>query len=298
MEHLRKRLNEESIRYEEHTALAPRSTFRIGGTARLGIFPDTKQALVRALTLLCECEIPYFVIGKGSNVVFSDDGYAGAVVFTDSAAKIERRENTLYAESGASLTALSQAARDASLAGLAFAHGIPGTVGGAVTMNAGAFGGQVSDVCVSSEYFDASSGKIGCLDAAAHTFGYRTSVYSTHPQYTVLSAAFALAPGDREEILRSMQQHLAHRKKTQPLMYPSAGSVFKRPVGDYAGRLIEASGLKGYTVGGARVSEQHAGFIINLGDAKASDVRSLVEQIQARVLRDHGVALECEIRFL
>ncbi len=298
MELLQKRLNEQAIRYSENTLLAPHASFRIGGAARLCVYPNSRDALLRALTLLCEHGVRFAVIGKGSNVVFSDAGYDGAVVFTDSAAKLEHRGNTLFAEAGVTLTALSQAAREAALSGLAFAYGIPGTVGGGVAMNAGAFGGQISDVCAGSEYFDASSGKVGRLDAAEHAFGYRTSVYLCNPQYTLLSAAFMLVPGTREEISRTMQEHLAHRKKTQPLMYPSAGSVFKRPAGDYAGRLIETSGLKGYTVGGAQVSEQHAGFIVNRGGATAEDVRILVEHIQARVLRDHGVELECEIQFL
>lgn len=298
MEKLQKELALRKIATESSCPLSNHSTFRIGGTARLGVFPRTRRELIEALSLLRNAAVPFWVIGRGSNVVFPDEGFCGAVVFTPVSGGVTVDGTTVYADAGVSLTALSAAARDASLTGLEFAYGIPGTLGGAVYMNAGAFGGSMADVCASSDYYDLDSGKTGTLSGEAQAFGYRTSVYEKNSRYVVLGATLSLNSGDREQIEGSMAQIMERRKSTQPLEYPSAGSVFKRPEGHFAGKLIEDCGLKGTRVGGAEVSQKHAGFIVNRGGATARDVRELVELIRCTVLDKYGVVLECEIKFL
>jgi UDP-N-acetylmuramate dehydrogenase len=181
---------------------------------------------------------------------------------------------------------------------LEFAHGIPGTLGGAIYMNAGAYGGSMDEVCVATECYDLDSGRICTFRGAQQAFGYRTSVFEQRGRYVILGAELSLKVGDPSRISAQMRDYWERRKASQPLEFPSAGSVFKRPEGHFAGKLIEDCGLKGLTVGGAQVSEKHAGFIINRGSATCEDVKRLVEQIQAVVLERTGVTLECEIRFL
>ncbi len=298
MERMRQELAAQGIRTQVDCPLSKHSTFRIGGKAELGVFPQSEAELVSVLQYVCDSALPYLVIGKGSNVVFSDSGFAGAVLFTEGVKGISVEGREIRAAAGETLTALSQTARDASLSGLVFAYGIPGTVGGAVFMNAGAFGGEMSDVCVKTAYFDTKTGKCGELTGQAHAFGYRTSFYEQNPHLVILSATCSLHAGEREEIGAQMEAYAEQRRTKQPLQYPSAGSTFKRPVGHFAGKLIEDCGLKGVSVGGAQVSEKHAGFLINRGGATAADVRELTELIQSRVFERFGVRLECEIRFL
>ena len=298
MERLYRALEQHGIDYEPNSPLARRSTFRIGGVADIAVFAHTREELTCALSLLREAAIPYTVVGRGSNVVFPDEGIRGAVVFTPATDGIRIEGTTVYADAGVSLTALAQAACKASLTGLEFAYGIPGTLGGAVYMNAGAFGGEMRDVCVSSEYYDRTSGEIGRMVGDAQAFGHRTSVYAERERYVVLGAMLSLKQGESAEIEKTMNGYMERRKSTQPLEYPSAGSVFKRPVGHFAGKLIEDCGLKGTRVGGAEVSVKHAGFIVNRGGATAHDVHALVSLIQRTVLEAYGVALECEIKFL
>ena len=181
---------------------------------------------------------------------------------------------------------------------MAFAHGIPGTLGGAVLMNAGAYGGCMEQVVVSSSYYDRASGEIRTLCGEEHGFGVRKSVYQTLPSAVILEATLRLEKGDPEEILAQMRELAAKRRSTQPLEFPSAGSVFKRPVGHYAGKLIEDCGLKGFAIGGAQVSEKHAGFIVNIGGATARDVNELVRIIQQEVAEKTGYRLECELKQL
>ena len=230
--------------------------------------------------------------------MFPDGRYSGVMVFTGRWQQITRQESCFYASAGVSLYTLSVAARDASLGGAEFAYGIPGTLGGAVLMNAGAFGGCMADICLRSEYFDAQTGETGFFAGAEQAFANRTSIYEKHPRYTVLGAELALTPDNKAAITARMEDYMARRRSTQPLEFPSAGSVFKRPVGHFAGKLIEDCGLKGVSVGGAQVSQKHAGFIINRGGATASDVKALVDLIRNRVLSQTGVELECEIRFI
>lgn len=298
MEKLLAQLQNAAVRAERSVSLARYSSFRIGGDADLAVFPRSREELLTALTLLRASGLPMLVIGKGSNVVFSDDGFRGVVLFTSEFRSIRIDGNLLEADAGATLAAVANEARRASLTGLEFAHGIPGTLGGAVFMNAGAYGGCMADVCAASEYFDLESGAVGVLSGEAQAFDVRQSAYQHYPLRVILGARLSLEHGEETAILEKMTEFSERRRSTQPLEYPSAGSVFKRPAGHFAGKLIEDCGLKGTAIGGAEVSVKHAGFIVNRGGATAEDVRRLVELIRQTVLRETGVELECEIRFL
>ena len=298
MERLRCLLQQENIAFEDHCLLSRHSSFRIGGPAVLAVFPSTREDLLTVLSELSSRGLRHTVIGNGSNVLFSDAGYDGAVVFTGGWKETVRTDTELYASAGVSLLSLSRTALDASLSGLEFAYGIPGTLGGAVLMNAGAYGGEIASVCVESEYFDAEMQTVSSFVGNEQKFGYRTNIYEKQPRYTVLGARLFLKNDTRDAIASRMEDYLGRRKSKQPLELPNAGSVFKRPDGYFAGKLIEDCGLKGYRIGGAEVSDKHAGFIVNCGGATAADVRALIEYIRLRVLSVFGVELECEIRFV
>lgn len=298
MEQLRHILRETGADVRADHPLSKHSSFRIGGSAALACFPKNKTEMLAVLQAVKRFGVCYAVIGNASNVVFDDKGFDGVVIFTGQWKELTVKENRICASAGVSLLSVSAVARDLSLTGAEFAYGIPGTLGGAVFMNAGAFGGCMADICVRSEFFDSESETVGFFEGTAQEFSNRTSIYEKQPRYTVLGAELVLIPDEKGAINARMEDFLARRKKTQPLEYPSAGSVFKRPEGHFAGKLIEDCGLKGVRVGGAEVSEKHAGFIVNRGGATSADVRELVELIRDRVLRDTGVFLECEIRFL
>ena len=294
-------LTDNSISFSTDEALSLHSTFKVGGGADLFVTPSDRDSLVKAIKELAENDIKFFVIGKGSNVLFDDDGYRGAVISTEKLNRSCVDGERLYAECGASFTNLSVLAEKNSLSGLEFAYGIPGSVGGAVFMNAGAYGGEVSDVLEFSEildYSDLNPLNIFAIDASAHELGYRDSVLRHNPKWLHLSSCFKLKKGDRVEIRETMEDFMSRRKDKQPLEFPSAGSTFKRPSGHFTGALVEASGLKGYCVGGAQVSEKHAGFIINRGGATCADILSLIEHVKETVLKDHGVSLECEVIYV
>ena len=298
MEQMMKELQMNGIEWELNCPLSKHSTLRIGGGADIALFPHSTEELCRALAFLRARDIPTLVIGNGSNVVFSDEGYRGAVVFTGKCREIKIEENILFADAGVPLSALSSAARDEGLSGLEFAFGIPGTLGGAIYMNAGAYGGSMSDVCINSSYYDIQTGEVKSLFEDAQAFGYRKSIYQHHPERIILRATLKLQKGDRRQISETMRTYWEKRRNSQPMDLPNAGSTFKRPEGHFAGKLIEDCGLKGLTVGGAQVSEKHAGFIVNVGGATCEDVKRLIERIKTTVLQKMGVELECEIRFL
>lgn len=298
MEELRQFLASLGVESKTEYPLSKHSSFRIGGPAALACFPKNREEMLAVLQAVSAHGIRSLVVGNASNVVFDDDGFDGLVVCTGNFKEIVVRDTHLDVGAGASLYRIATLARDASLTGAEFLYGIPGTLGGAIFMNAGAFGGSMADICLRSEYFDLESGQTGWLEGDAQGFANRTSIYEKQPRYTVIGAELCLAHGNRQEIDARMESLMDRRRATQPLEYPSAGSVFKRPVGYFAGKLIEDCGLKGVRVGGAEVSQKHAGFIVNRGGATAKDVRELVELIRARVLRDTGVELECEIRFV
>ena len=292
----KKALLESGVRFAENEPLAPHSSFRIGGSAALAVFPKTEDGFLFALGVLEEENS--LVVGRGSNLVFPDEGLLRPVIFTEGLRELVVEKNSITAGAGLPVVSLCKAACDASLAGLEFAYGIPGSVGGGIYMNAGAYGGELGSFVTSVRYYDKSEKTVKTMFGKDCAFGYRESFFKEHKGSVILSATFALTEGNSEEILAKMQDYLGRRKTTQPLEYPSAGSVFKRPEGAYAGKLIEDCGLKGLSVGGACVSEKHAGFIVNKGSARAEDVKALVHKIQTTVFEKTGFFLECEIEFV
>lgn len=271
------------------------TTFQIGGPADRFIAVKTQAQLSMLLQVLSREEIPYFVLGNGSNLLVSDLGIRGAVLSLQGEfKKVERMGSLLCAGAAATLAAVCRFAREQSLSGLEFAYGIPGSVGGAAFMDAGAYGGEMKDVVYRVLHLS-PEGIPGEAHGEELAFGYRTSRYSGTKD-VITGVEFSLTPGDAKEIETKMEELMCRRKEKQPYEMPSAGSIFKRPEGSFAGTLIEACGLKGCSVGGAQVSEKHAGFIVNTGGATCADVQSLIAQIQKTVYREKGVRLECEVR--
>lgn len=274
------------------------TSFKIGGKADVYIKVTNLSQLMKILKECDACKEKYILLGNGSNVLVPDEGIHGTVLRLDgdfrNISLID--DTTIYCGAGAALGSLCKFAQKCGLSGLEYAWGIPGTVGGAVFMNAGAYGGEMKDVVYSVSHIT-NSGDIGRIEAADLGFGYRTSVYRKNG-CIITGAVFKLKKDDPEEIQNRMNDYMNRRSAKQPLEYPSAGSVFKRPEGAFAGALIEQCGLKGMTVGGAQVSEKHAGFIINKSKATANDVKQLVSEIQKTVEDETGYKLECELIFL
>jgi UDP-N-acetylmuramate dehydrogenase len=292
------KLVEQGIPCLQSVSMAEYTTMRVGGMASLLSAVTSAEQLIKAVRMAQEHNVRFAVIGNGSNVVFSDDGFSGLVIVTTGMKSFSIENTVIKADCGVSVTRLATEAQRAGLSGLEFAYGIPGTVGGGVYMNAGAYGGSLSDVVVSSICFDTEKQTIRKIDLEEHEFSYRHSIYTQNSNLVILAAMLELTHGDKNEIAEQMNAHLRSRKEKQPLELPSAGSVFKRPIGYYAGELIEKSGLKGYRIGGAEVSEKHAGFIVNRGGATADDVKRLVEHIKHTVYQNYGVELDCEIKFI
>ena len=277
--------------------LSKYTSFRIGGPARRMAFPRTAEETVVLDGLLRESGVRTVLLGNGTNVLFPDGGLDAVVVATGEMKTVRRDgEAELSADAGVSLAALAVAAWKAGLTGLEFAHGIPGSVGGGVVMNAGAYGGFLADALAEATALFEDG--VRTLKTKELAFSYRHSVFTEHPDAIVLRARFRLKKGDPDEVRDRMNELMAKRKASQPLEYPSAGSAFKRPDGYFAGRLIEECGLKGARVGGAEVSSKHAGFIINAGGATCDDVLKLIETVQKTVFRAVGVMLEPEIKII
>ncbi len=291
------RLKALDVPCKEIVSMSNHTTMQVGGIAPVVAFVRNAEEMITAVREAKNNGVKYAIIGNGSNVIFSDDGFDGLVIVTTEMKKFSVEGNLIKADCGASLTRLAVAAQRASLSGLEFAYGIPGTVGGGVYMNAGAFDGSLSDVVASSICYDSKNDSIRKFDREEHAFRYRESIYTHNPDYFILAVMLELKPGKMEEIVGKMNENIRTRKEKQPLEYPSAGSVFKRPVGFYAGELIEKSGLKGYRIGGAEVSEKHAGFIINRGNATAEDVMRLISHVKTKVFLDYSVELECEVKY-
>lgn len=289
-------LKSKGIKFALSEPMKNHTTFRIGGAADIFITVSSEEQLCAALAAAREYGVPVFCVGKGSNLLVSDGGIEGAVISLSGLNEIKISGNIISCGAGAALSALCIAARNAGLSGLEFAYGIPGSAGGAVFMNAGAYGGEISDVVRSVRAAD-MNGNIYAVSAADLKFGYRTSAFRENG-LIILSAEFELRRAEYEEINGKMEELLNKRREKQPLEYPSAGSAFKRPTGYFAGALIEKNGLKGARVGGAQVSVKHAGFIVNAGGASASDVLKLIEEVKEKVLRADGVMLEPEILFV
>ena len=273
------------------------TTFRIGGNADVFVTPRNIMQTVEVLRIVQESGFPFFVIGNGSNLLVSDSGYRGIVVrIFRGMSDIRVDGDLIEAEAGASLSSVAAEARESSLTGFEFASRIPGTLGGAVVMHAGAHGGEVKDAVKSAKVLT-REGEVITLTADELAFGYRTSIIQKE-DYVVLSAEIRLRRGEQDAIRARMKELQERRISKQPLEYPSAGSTFKRPEGYFAGKLIDDAGLRGFRVGDAMVSDKHCGFVINTGAASASDVRSLMRQVSERVYENSGVRLEPEVRFL
>ena len=288
-------LGEDRVFTEE--LMSQHTTFKIGGPADYFLVPE-KSEDVGAIVRLCKKEgIPYFILGNGSNLLVGDGGYRGVVIqIYKNMSSVTVEGTEIIAQAGALLSSVAAAAKNASLTGFEFAGGIPGTMGGAVVMNAGAYGGEMKDVLTEVTVMD-DEGEIITLPADKLELGYRTSIIKT-AGYIVLEAKLQLKEGDPEVIRETMKDLTTRRTTKQPLEYPSAGSTFKRPEGYFAGKLIMDSGLAGYQVGGAQVSEKHCGFVINAGGATARDVRTLMDDVRDVVYKKYGVTLEPEVKFL
>ena len=295
MEQLKQLLTAACIAYKENEPLAAHCTFKIGGPARLFVQPTDRAQLCRAVALCKAQGVRYYLLGNGSNILFADEGYNGAVLDVSSMQDaVEVHGTQLTAGAGVRLSALCKTALEHGLTGLEFAYGIPGTVGGAVYMNAGAYGGEMKDVLVSVTYLT-REGEIVTEDAANLDLSYRHSIFEENGG-CILSAKFHLKRGDSASIKARMDELMQKRIDKQPLDKPSAGSTFKRPVGAFAAALIDQCGLRGYRHGGAAVSEKHCGFVVNLGGATCADVLALCDEVRAIVKEKTGYDLEKEIR--
>lgn len=281
----------------EHEPMKRHTTFRIGGEARYYVMPTTAEAL-RDTIKTCKTEnIPYYILGNGSNLLVSDDGYEGVIIqLFKNMNEITVEGQMVTAQAGALLTKVAHEAARESLTGLEFASGIPGTIGGAMVMNAGAYGGEMKDV-VERVFVLTPEGELLWIHKEDLELGYRTSVIAKKG-YIVLEAVLRLEPGEKSQIEARMEELKEARVSKQPLEYPSAGSTFKRPAGYFAGKLIMDAGLRGFQVGGAQVAEKHCGFVINRGDATAQDVLDLVDHVKKEVFQQFGVELEMEIKML
>lgn len=274
------------------------TTFKAGGCADVFVTPQSCEEATEIVRLLLAQGVPYFVMGNGSNLLVSDEGYRGCIVRIGKGMDdIAVNGTQITAGAGALLSKVAYAAYEAGLTGLEFASGIPGSLGGGVVMNAGAYGGELKDVIRSVTLFDTVSGQITRLSSDEMEFGYRKSIVRSHP-YIVFEARMELLPGDKEQIKGRMDELAEARRTKQPLEYPSAGSTFKRPEGYFAGKLIEETDLKGFSVGDAMVSEKHCGFVINKGNACADDIIELIRIIRKRVYEKHKVMLEPEVIIL
>ena len=289
-------LSSNNIKFEQRVPLKDISTFKIGGFADMVCFPESAKQISDIVKFCKNNTIDYMSFGRCSNVVFSDYGIKKLIIKTDMLDLLTVEGNYITAGAGVMLAKVSRFSVDCGFKGMEFAYGIPGSLGGAVYMNAGAYGGEMSQIVYKSEYVD-ENGDIKTLDSEKHSFGYRKSFFSDK-SYIITSSTLVLQNGDVYESERLICEFQTARKTKQPLEFPSAGSVFKRPEGYFAGKLIQDCGLKGYSIGGAKVSEKHCGFIINTGNATCDDVMNLVDHIKNSVFETFGVHLECELKFI
>lgn len=295
IEGLKELIPEKDILIDE--LMSRHTTFRTGGPASLFIRPDDEEGALKAVSYLRQQEQPFFILGNGSNLLVSDRGYDGVIISLEKLNDLHLEDDvTIVAEAGVLNSAIASFARDNSLSGFEFAAGIPGTIGGAMIMNAGAYGGEMKDI-VESVRVITPDGVVAVISGSDCDFGYRTSALK-RDGFVVTSARLALVKGDQTAIAEGMKELALKRKEKQPLEYPSAGSTFKRPEGYFAGKLIEDAGLRGFSVGGAQVSEKHCGFVINKDNATSADIYNLIIEVKKRVLDDSGVTLEPEVIML
>ncbi len=280
------------IHFSVNEPMHKHTSFQIGGPADVFVCPADKEQLRTAVEIIKESGMPYFVLGNGSNLLVSDKGFRGVILHPEFN-HLSVNGSTMVCGSGVLLARASREAAKHSLSGLVFASGIPGSVGGAVRMNAGAYDGEMSDVVVRTEYFN--SNKMEFAVVTDHDFSYRHSMFCDEEGAIICETELSLTPGNQQEILAQMEDLAKRRREKQPVSLPSGGSTFKRPTGHYAAALIDQAGLRGLRVGGAQVSEKHTGFIVNTGGATAKDVLTLMEQVREKVHRQFGVMLENEI---
>lgn len=285
-----------SLALLENEPLSRHCSFRIGGPVRAMAFPETAQALLELSALLARAGEKPFIIGNGTNLLVTDAPLERVAVMTEKLCGMERDGRYITAQSGVTLARLAVFARQQGLGGLEFAHGIPGSLGGAVSMNAGAYGGEMKDVTVSTAFLDEAL-NVSAVSRDGHAFSYRHSVFSD-TGCVILESVLELEPGEPAEIRSRMEALAAKRSASQPLNRPSAGSTFKRPASGYAAAMIDEAGLKGFQIGGAAVSEKHAGFVVNLGGATFEDVRRVIEHVQDTVYGKFGVRLEPEVKII
>lgn len=281
----------------QNEVMSRHTTFKVGGPADYFVTPHTSDEIKEVISLCKKEDIPYYVIGNGSNLIVKDLGYRGVIIqLYKNFADYRIEDNKVYAKSGIMLSKLAKHIYEAELTGFEFASGIPGTLGGAVTMNAGAYGGEIKDIIVSATVLD-NEGNIITFSKDELKLSYRKSIIS-EKKYVVLETEMILKKGNKEKIKECMDEFSRRRIEKQPLEFPSAGSTFKRPEGYFAGKLIMDTGLAGYTVGGAKVSEKHCGFVINAKNATASDILELIKDVQEKVYDKFGVNLETEVKVL
>lgn len=286
----------EGLNVFENESMKKHTTFRIGGCTDYFLVPEDISELSLAVKICRNNNIPYFILGNGSNILVSDKGIEGAVISTEKLNKIELDGNRIYAQTGTKLSKTANFAAENSLSGFETLSGIPGTVGGALFMNAGAYGGEIKDIVYKVYALD-ENGNERTFSNSECDFDYRKSIFSSG-KYIITGATFILSHKNKDEILRSMHDYSEKRREKQPLSYPSAGSTFKRPVGYFAGKLIQDSGLGGYSIGGAAVSEKHCGFVVNNGNATCEDVINLINHIKKCVHENFGVDLHEEVRII
>lgn len=284
------------IEYKTDEPMCNHTSFKIGGPADFFVAVRNNDELCLAIKALKECSIPYFILGKGSNILVSDKGIEGAVISLSYMDGISVEGEEITAMAGASLASVCIAALNNSLKGLEFAYGIPGSVGGALYMNAGAYDSEMSQAVVSCEYVT-DDGQKRSINREDMQLGYRESIFRNQAMI-ITSVKFKLQKGKSEDIRACMENYMERRKQKQPLEFPSAGSTFKRPEGHFAGALIEKNNLKGVSVGGAKVSEKHAGFLINYNGATSEDVKNLIKLVKETVLKADGIILEPEVIFV
>ena len=288
-------LKEEQVKKDE--PMKSHTTFRVGGPAAYFVTPQTAEEVAKVIEACTQENVPYYIVGNGSNLLVSDKGYEGVIIqIYKQMNQVEVEGMQIRAQAGALLSMIAKRALDAELAGFEFAAGIPGTLGGACVMNAGAYGGEMKDVLLRVTVLDEDD-KIRVIEKDDLELGYRTSIIAKKG-YTVLGAEIELQEGEKEAIRAQMNELKEKRVTKQPLEYPSAGSTFKRPEGYFAGKLVQDAGLRGFRVGDAMVSEKHCGFVINAGEATAAQVDDLMKQVSAKVKEQFGVTLEPEVKRL
>ncbi|MGM0437011.1 MAG: UDP-N-acetylmuramate dehydrogenase [Bacillota bacterium] len=284
------------LNLKENVKMKNYTSFKVGGEADLFLTPKNKKALAKALEYINHTNIPFFVLGSGSNIIVSDKGFRGIVIHLEDLNNVKINNNKIIAQTGINLSNLANKAKEAELTGLEFASGIPGSLGGALFMNAGAYGGEMKDV-VENVLVVNYKGEFKKINAEKLNLSYRNSILQKE-NLIAIEATIKLKKGKKEKIAAKMKELNKKRKQKQPLDWPSAGSIFKRPENDYAGRLIEEAGMKGYNIGDAQVSEKHAGFIINKGQATAEEIKELIEKVRKKVYDKSGVYLEVEPKFI